>query len=296
MRNGHALLFIGACGIAVRSVAPFLTDKTRDVPVLVMDEKGRYVIPILSGHLGGANELAGYIAARMGAEPVITTATDVRQKFAVDLFAKDNDLDIADRAGIVRVSSKVLAGREVTISIEPGHESLVERIRDRTEDDTLRIVPYPPEDFADIAVTSKESVNAAIRLIPREYVVGIGCKKGKDVGEIRQIITRKTAEFGIENSQIRAAASISRKREEPGIVEWCGEMGIPFLTYTAEELREVQGDFTASAFVEEQVGVDNVCERAALRACGDLGKTGDLAVRKYAENGVTIAIAKILRF
>lgn len=122
MQEQNALLFIGACGIAVRAVAPFLTDKLHDVPVLVMDEKGKYVIPILSGHMGGANDLANHIAEKTGAEAVITTATDLNKKFAVDLFAKRNRLYIANKDGIVKVSSKVLAGKEITMSIEAGHE------------------------------------------------------------------------------------------------------------------------------------------------------------------------------
>ena len=88
--EGEALVFVGACGIAVRTIAPFLQDKTKDPAVLVMDEAGRYVISLVSGHLGGANRLALKIAESLGAEPVITTATDVNGKFAVDVFAKDN--------------------------------------------------------------------------------------------------------------------------------------------------------------------------------------------------------------
>ena len=117
IQEQNALLFIGACGIAVRAVAPHLTDKLHDVPVLVMDEKGKYVIPILSGHMGGANDLANHIAEKTGAEAVITTATDLNKKFAVDLFAKRNRLYIANKDGIVKVSSKVLAGKEITMSI-----------------------------------------------------------------------------------------------------------------------------------------------------------------------------------
>lgn len=90
MKKRRSLLFIGACGIAVRAIAPFLTDKLNDVPVLVMDEQGCFVIPVLSGHVGGANELAVSLAERMGSTPVITTATDLNHCFAVDLFARRN--------------------------------------------------------------------------------------------------------------------------------------------------------------------------------------------------------------
>ena len=282
MQEQNALLFIGACGIAVRAVAPFLTDKLHDVPVLVMDEKGKYVIPILSGHMGGANDLANHIAEKTGAEAVITTATDLNKKFAVDLFAKRNRLYIANKDGIVKVSSKVLAGKEITICIETGHEITC-------EETGVRIVPYPPDRFVDVVVTSKDDVfDTSLLLKPREYVIGIGCKKGKKANEIDKFISKTINEMGISIMQIFALSSISQKSDEQGIIEWCRTEGIPFFTYTAEELQEVNGTFTKSVFVKNQVGVDNVCERAAVKACGEGGK---LICPKVAENGMTIAIA-----
>lgn len=283
MQERNSLLFIGACGIAVRTVAPHLTDKLHDAPVLVMDEKGKYVIPILSGHMGGANGLANYIAEKTGAEAVITTATDINKKFAVDLFAKRNSLYIANKDGIVKISSKVLAGKEITISIETGHEIICEEIG-------IQIVPYPPVGFVDVVITSKDDVfDTSILLKPKEYVIGIGCKRGKNRKEIDKFISKIINEMEISIMQIFALSSISRKRDEQGIVEWCQKEKIPFFTYTAEELQEVDGNFTESLFVKAQVGVDNVCERAAVKACGEDGK---LLVPKVAENGMTIAVAR----
>ena len=283
MQEQNALLFIGACGIAVRAVAPHLTDKLHDVPVLVMDEKGKYVIPILSGHMGGANDLANHIAEKTGAEAVITTATDLNKKFAVDLFAKRNRLYIANKDGIVKVSSKVLAGKEITMSIEAGHEII-------GGESGIRFVPYPPMGVVDVVVTSKDDMfDTSLLLKPREYVIGIGCKKGKKANEIDDFILKAIKKKGISIMQIFALSSISQKRDEQGIVEWCRKEGIPFFTYTAEDLREVNGTFTKSMFVKNQVGVDNVCERAAVKACGEGGK---LICPKVAENGMTIAIAR----
>ncbi|MDE6388076.1 MAG: cobalt-precorrin 5A hydrolase [Lachnospiraceae bacterium] len=284
MQERNAILFIGACGIAVRAIAPFLTDKLHDVPVLVMDERGNYVIPILSGHVGGANELATRIAEKTGAEAVITTATDINGKFAVDIFAKRNGLLIEDKEGIVKISSKVLAGEEITISMEQGL-----KVKGRLPEG-VHIVSYPPTGFTDIIITSKEQAyDSTIVLRPKEYVLGVGCKKGKDAGEIRQFISGKLKERDILSSQILALASVLQKKEEKGLIEWCRSENIPFLTFPASELQELTGDFVKSVFVKEQVGVDNVCERAALKACG---AGGHLILRKCAENGMTIAIAK----
>lgn len=284
MKEKNALLFIGACGIAVRAIAPFVTDKLHDSPVLVMDEKGEYVIPLLSGHIGGANELAYRIAEKTGAVPVITTATDINEKFAVDLFAKKNGLRIVNKEGIARVSAKVLAEKEITMSIESGHWNESGNIPKG-----IRMISYPPREFVDIIIsTSTENFDAAIRLEPREYVVGMGCRKGKKAEKIAAMIAKSLGELGISQDQILAIASIDVKKEEQGLLSWSRENNVPFITYAADELMKVEGDFHSSAFVMERVGVDNVCERAAVKACGE----GRLILDKHAEDGMTIAVAK----
>lgn len=285
MRSGHALLFIGACGIAVRAIAPYVSDKLHDSPVLVMDEKGQYIVPILSGHMGGANELAIEIAKKTGAIPVITTATDLNQKFAVDVFAKKNGLSIMNREGIAKVSAKVLAGQEITISVETGHVAEPFHLPEG-----VKFVSYPPEEPVDILVTTEETdASFLILLKPREYVIGMGCKKGKEPEKIEMLINKSMEAAGLQKNQIFALASIDRKKEEAGFLLWSRKAGVPFLTFSAERLQEVEGDFSSSAFVKEKTGADNVCERAAVKACGTEGK---LVYEKHAEDGMTIAIAK----
>lgn len=285
MREGHTLLFIGACGIAVRAIAPCITDKLHDSPVLVLDERGEYIIPILSGHMGGANETAAEIALVTGAIPVITTATDINEKFAVDLFAKKNGLHIVNKDGIAKVSSKALAGKEITIWIEPGH--IMENMK---IPEGIKLITAPPEQRADIAITAEAEKNSALLYLkPKEYMIGMGCKRGKEEAEINNLILKSIEEAGITKEQIYALASIDRKKDEKGLLAWCRKERIPFLTFTAEQLQELEGCFNASAFVKEQTGVDNVCERAALRACKD---AGTLIYNKHAEAGMTIAIAK----
>ncbi len=137
-RNREALVFIGAAGIAVRSVAPFVRDKLEDPPVLVMDELGLHVIPVLSGHMGGANALALEIADATGASPVITTATDLNGAFPADVFAKENGLAVANRDGIAKVSSSALEGRPVTVCIKD----------------------YPPAGHVDVLITDREDAGA----------------------------------------------------------------------------------------------------------------------------------------
>ena len=305
MMEGNAILFIGACGIAVRAIAPYLSDKLHDVPVLVMDETGQYVIPILAGHVGGANELARYLAAVMEAEAVITTATDLHEKFAVDLFAKKNHLQILNKDGIVKVSAKVLAGETITISIESGHyresgdtdDSNTKEETNLDQSKTLvdkgqaiRMIDYPPTEKVDVVVAEEpERYDASIYLRPKQYVVGMGCRKDKDSAELMAFYRKTLEQENIEPELVYALASIDKKKEEAGLLAICERKRIPFLVYTAEELSQMNGTFHASSFVETQVGVDNVCERAALAGCG---KGGKLIYEKHAQDGMTIAIAK----
>ncbi len=285
MNEKNSLLFIGACGIAVRAIAPCITDKLCDSPVLVMDDGGQYVIPILSGHMGGANEIAAQIAEAVGAVPIITTATDIHKKFAVDLFAKKNSLYIVNREGIARVSSKVLAQKEITMCIEPGHLKEEEK-----PPEGVVLVSYPPGQTVDVVITTEEkNFDALICLKPKEYVIGIGCKKGKEAKKIEALIQKSLDKIGVSKNQVFALASIDRKKDEEGLLTWSRKERILFLTYTAQQLLELEGTFHSSAFVEEQVGVDNVCERAAVKACG---AKGELVSEKHAEDGMTIAIAK----
>lgn len=287
MAEKNALLFIGACGIAVRAIAPSLTDKLHDSPVLVMDELGTYVIPILSGHMGGANALAGELAELTGAVPVITTATDLNHAFAADLFAKRNGLSILNKEGIAKVSAKVLAGETVAMTVEAGHISGPDEVPRG-----LRLVPYPPNKPVDIAVTSKPEeleVTAALWLKPREYVLGMGCRKKKEAEKIEAFALKHLREAGISTEQLLMLTSIDKKEKEPGFLALSRRHNIPFVTYTAEQLQEAEGTFRTSDFVKMQVGVDNVCERSALLACGPGGK---LMMEKRAEDGMTLAIAR----
>lgn len=308
------LLFIGACGIAVRAIAPFVRDKLSDSPVLVMDERGHHVIPILSGHVGGANALAVRIARLVGADPVITTATDVNHLFAVDVFAKMNGLHITDRDGIRRVSARLLRDGRLHVYVE-GDESLRDGMPDElilcrreeadlivlTEDGTPRGPEGPGgarsgdeegDASEDPVGTAKSSVrqreNAPLVLVPKTWCLGMGCRRGKTAGELRAFLEAHVALWDVLRAHVFAVASIDRKADEQGLVDLAALLGVPFLTYSAETLQNIQGDFTGSSFVRKTVGVDNVCERAAVAAAGG----GELMLRKTAGDGMTAAVAR----
>lgn len=293
MAAHRTLVFIGACGIAVRAIAPWITDKLHDSPVIVMDEQGQHVIPLLSGHVGGANELALRLSEAIGAIPVITTATDLHSSFAVDLFAKKNDLWIYNKEGIAKVSAKVLAGSEITMCVRTGHLETCENLPDG-----IRLCEYPPEEPVDVLVTENHSVSdtverdslkAQLMLHPKKYVLGVGCKKETDSVKLEDYLQSILEQQGISIEEIAALASIDVKKDEACLLKFSEKHRIPFRTYSAQKLQAVPGEFHGSAFVKNTVGVDNVCERAAICAAGDGGR---LMLSKQVNDGMTVAIVE----
>ncbi|MFA9465096.1 MAG: cobalt-precorrin 5A hydrolase [Velocimicrobium sp.] len=275
----HSLLFIGAVGIAVRGIAPYLKDKLTDSPVLVMDELGTYVIPILSGHVGGANEIARLLEKDLGARAVITTSTDLNHKFAVDLFAKKRGYVIEPKEGIAKISSKILAGDRVSIWAEKQIEGRFDSaivITDKEKADIM-ISPY------------QMPLQPLLQLIPKVFVIGIGCKKGKTKEEIEVVMMECLKENRIDASAIVCFTSIDIKKAEEGICLLARDYEVPFVTFDKRTLQAVAGEFCGSDFVKSQVGVENVCARSAMAACAE---GGHLVADKFAKDGVTIAIAE----
>lgn len=297
------LVFVSAAGIAVRAVAPFVRDKLFDSPVLVIDERGEFVIPVLSGHFGGANEIAKKIAEKLSAIPVITTATDVEQKFAVDVFARKNQLKILNRNAIKKVSSKILKDEKLSLWVNPKIK-VGEDLKKNTPED-LSVIELDKiaknAQFPDIVIDFEQNLGQArlaadtLFLSPKTLCVGIGCKKGKSFEELKDFLFAaldnafchselfsasvnknividnadfsKTHEFAARNNIISNIASISSidiKKNEIGLLTLAQFLNVPFLTFSAEELQNAKGNFSESDFVKQITGVSNVCERAAV--------------------------------
>lgn len=270
-----ALVFVGAAGIAVRAIAPYVKSKTRDPAVVVVDEGARWAVPVLSGHLGGANDLARRIAGLCGAQAVITTATDVNGVFAVDEWAKRQNCAVLRPEQIKIVSAALLAGKTVGLHTEfpvagdpPAGVTLCE-----SKDCTFRL-------------SLRSRGREVLQLVPRIAVLGVGCRKGISREALEEALDRMLAKASVCPQAICAVSSIDLKQEEPGLLSFCAAHGWPLHTYPAAALAAVQGNFTASAFVQKITGVDNVCERSAVLASG-----GTLYSKKNAGNGVTMALA-----
>lgn len=280
--SAEGILFIGACGIAVRSIAPFLKDKTTDPAVLVLDECGEFVISLLSGHLGGANELAEQIAERLNAVPVITTATDRNSAFAVDMFAKKNQCFITSMKLAKDISAAVLNREKIVFQSDfEVYGNLPKELSDRR---TGASFLYGISMSFD---KSKKIAEHTLILIPEIVSLGIGCRKGTEAPEIERQVKMVLKENGIPIEAVANAGSIDLKKEEQGILEFCAKFNIPFICYSAEELNQAPGEFTDSEFVRSVTGVSNVCERAAVLA----SQNGKIIRRKHASEGITVALA-----
>ena len=274
--SDEALIFVSSCGIAVRSIAPHIKSKTTDPAVVAIDETGRFVISLLSGHIGGANALAKRIAEAIAAVPVITTATDANGRFSVDSWAAEHGFAISDMTAAKAVSAAILEGDVPVKSDFPIKGELPAGLA-FSEGDTGVYITYRTD----------EPFKTTLRLIPKCVVLGIGCRRGISKEAIENAVKTVLSVSGIDPRAVISAASIDLKKDEAGLLEFCREAGLPVKFYSAECLNGVQEAVSSSDFVKSVTGVDCVCERAALV------KAGKLIIKKTAADGVTIAAALV---
>ena len=290
-KKGNILVFIGACGIAVRAIAPFVRDKTLDAAVIVIDEEGKYVIPVLSGHLGGGVAAAKELSELIGATAVITTASDVRGEFAVDVFAKNNDLYINNMKKAKSFSAYLLEKGKAFYRVDPEFADVLEVVTGRenlckTDEKSAK---YEAAEGS-FTISPKTGAGERLQLIPKCIVLGVGCRKGKEGAELTEFAERVLDELSIDKRSVAAVVSIDLKKDEKGITELADKLGAEFKTFSGEELMEQDGEFSVSEFVKETVGADNVCERS-LMAYG----CKRIIMKKRAENGMTLAVGAVRR-
>jgi len=274
------LIFVGAAGIAVRSIAPHVKSKKTDPAVIVLDEQGQYAISLLSGHIGGANAMTLLVAEITGAKPVITTATDLNGKFAVDAFAARRDLYMDSMPAAKEIAADLVAGKKVGMrSAFPIFGPVPEELS----------MEGPAEVGFSIDICKKSPFLRTLHLVPKIVTLGIGCKKGTEKQKIEALIEETLSARGIFKESVERIVSIDLKKEETGILMLADSMGVPFETYTADELKAVESEegFTESDFVRSVTGVGNVCERSALLGAG----AKRLLIPKTAREGVTVAAA-----
>ncbi len=279
------LIFIMATGIVVRTIAPLIKDKKIDPAVVVLDETGKYAISLLSGHIGGANDLAREVANFLGGEAVITTASDVNNMTSIDLWAKENDLIIEDWRTLPHIATNFLNNvklkvySDIEISMPTG----------------FQITDNPAS--ADILITNKNALFThspihpftQLYLRPKNLAVGIGCNSGTSSDEVENAVRTVLDENNLSFLSIHLIATINIKGNEQGLRTFAEKYNLKIKTFTADKLNSVEG-IGKSDVVFKATGANAVSEPAALLASG----ASELLVPKQKIGNVTIAVAELI--
>jgi len=286
----HGHIFIAATGIVVRAIAPLLESKDRDPAVVVLDQDGRYVISLLSGHLGGANEMAQMVARAIGGQAVITTATDSAGLPSFDLMAKKRGMTIANLGGVRHVNMALLTGDPVQI-LDPENRLGLQKggavefsIQWReTESEWINGCPGV---WVTWRSTFPEQGEECLVLYPRCLVAGMGCNRGTGAQEILELIKATFKENDLALESLSAVSTIEAKRDEDGLIEAARTLGVPLHFFAPEEIESIEVPHP-SGVVKKHMGVSSVCEATALLKT----EGGRLLVPKTKSRNVTLAVA-----
>ena len=305
----NILVFVMASGIVVRTIAPWIQSKTKDPAVLVIDQDGRYVISLLSGHLGGANAAAEKMAEVLGASAVITTATDVAGVPAVDVVAKENGLEITHLENLKYVSSAMVEHRPLNVITQwmidgkfPDHVDVFYlpescQLSERLSVDRGRPVVIIGTPSFCCHMESQYHLFGhapAVLMAAKTYFIGTGCKKNMDSELYEAAFNDFMNHQKIWAEDIRAVATIDMKAEEVCIQKLAKKLGIPVKVYSKAileqvDLQDASGQvIEASAFVQSVTGVGSVSEASAYLASGK----GRILTGKTKYQGITFALAE----
>lgn len=309
-QNSEIIVFVGAMGIAVRSIAPYIKSKDNDPAVIVVDELGQYVIPVLSGHIGGANKNAVILAEKLDAVPVITTATDVNGKLAIDNWAVENNLSILDIGKIKYISSAVLEDSKIALVADNKNQYIANKSKLLSKEysnfvnyDIHQTDQITEQNVIVISESCSQIKNKnTLNLCPKSIFIGMGCRRDKDVSEFEEFFLEILNEHTISLKQINSISSIDLKKDEAAFWNISKKYNLKLNFYASTQLEEAEKytkySFSESQLVKNTTGVGNVCERAAVLAAGiDSNGTKipfEFIKHKYSKNGMTIAIVKYL--
>jgi cobalt-precorrin 5A hydrolase len=285
--NGHVV--IGAIGLTVRLIAPLLKSKITDPAVVGLGQDGRFAVSLLSGHLGGANELTKKIACLTCGQAVVTTATDLSGKPALEVLARDNGFRVEHWANLAPVASALSEDEEVSVFdpftfftplLSPWQENFIDlNCPGRNSAGSglwvdYRTKPNCPENF--------------LVLRPLCLTVGLGCHRNTEIKEAADLFDRTFEEFSLASGSVRALATLNRRAEEKALLDLAEKLDVPLISYTPQELSLVSAP-NPSETVKKNIGVASVCEAAAILAA----RTGRLLVPKQKSQKATCAVALI---
>ncbi len=281
------MIFIMATGIAVRMIAPLLQHKGKDPAILVMDEGGRNIISLLSGHIGGANQWTLKLASLLNSNPVITTASDVKGVLSVDMFAQRNNCKLLDWEKAKKVTAHLVNGREVPIYTSvPLKEVLTQYYLVEEQEELLKYdygIIISNEDI----ILSEANI---LQIYPQNLVVGVGCRKDTPQEIILEEIKFAFKELKLSINSIKKLVTVDIKKDEKGIYEVANFLDVPVEIIHREEIKTVEDYFETSHFVKETIGVGSVsCP------CAFLGSNrGKILLEKWRGRGVTVSVAEMM--
>ncbi|OGU06764.1 MAG: cobalt-precorrin 5A hydrolase [Geobacteraceae bacterium GWC2_55_20] len=288
------LVLIMAAGIVVRLIAPLLESKESDPAVVVIDDCGTFAISLLSGHLGGANQLAERCAFVCGARPVITTATDVNELPSFDMLAKEQGWLIDDITKVKQLNTLLLDQQEIAV-VDPSGVTrnwLHGRCKVTFFDTFAEAVRSQARGF--LFVTNRHLPPQTLPknlliLRPRNLVLGIGCNRGTPMAEIEEFVTTQLKRIFLSTKSVFCIASADAKSDEPGLLEYAARLEVPLRCYSGDELNRVPFPSPPSAHVLAAVGSGGVAEPAAILASGG----NRLLLKKVKSENVTLAVAEL---
>ncbi|NDY42808.1 precorrin-4 C(11)-methyltransferase [Dissulfurirhabdus thermomarina] len=275
---GRGLVFVMAAGIVLRFLAPYLKDKRTDPAVVVVDERGRHAVSLLSGHLGGANHLARVVAELTGGEAVVTTASDTLGLVALDAWAMERDLRVRDFEAFKLAASALVAKGRLTLYTDCRVAALPRGLEAAAEVETADVVVSPYE---------LPGASPILRLFPPVLALGVGCNRGTSAAVLERQAEAFLEAHGAAREALFCLATIDVKRDEPGLVELARRWHLPLHCFPAAELDRVPVRRPSSR-VARAVGAHGVAEPAAILASGG----GRLLVPKEKKGAVTFALAR----
>jgi cobalt-precorrin 5A hydrolase len=311
MQTSKGVIFISSTGIAVRAIAPFLEGKDKDPGVVVVDLSFKYAINILSGHLGGGNELTLKVAQILNVQPIITTATDNLGIIAPDVLAKENNLIIEDLKKAKYIASLLVDEKIVKIKddynmtvISKGYEKIEELSENciwithnlkandnycgisniNNFDCNNNICNNSKADRQYNIINEELNYSKILRLIKKDLVLGIGCRRGTTYEKLNDFINRSLVKYNLDIRAVASIVSVDVKANEEGIIKFAQKMDYPFITFEREQIKTVQDKYEKSEFVLKTLGITGVCE-----PCVDLAGA-EVVISKIKHEGMTLAI------
>ena len=296
-------------GAAVRLLAPVLQSKRRDPAVVCVDDAGRFAVSVLSGHVGGADDLARRVATAIGAQAVITSASDALDVMAVDLVGRAQGWRIeAPASDLTRAAAAVVNGEPVALWLDPETGAgwpedapLSPNVVLETRLDEAAADRYAATLIVSDRVAPVNPGHALVVYRPPTIAVGLGCRRGVAAEHLAGLLDHALRQHGLSKASIAKIATADIKADEPGILSLAESLGLPLVTFTGDELNAcgrdrspTTDDGAATALptpsaARDLLGIFGVSEPAAMLAAG----AATLLVPRTKSDRATVAMARL---